>query len=220
MLNIVSLKKQHFPLHNLKIQHMPAAVPNSKPRLSSDRLRELISPFMLNRDQHPLLVIGIRGYYLNTLGEANQNDRSIYDDALFIDSPFVTAAFNANTDPSTFRKGSGTGAAKGMACLRPGLWKAHQFGLHKGQYLALVQTKGAVTVVRDGSPDYEDTGMFGINIHRGGYNTTSSLGCQTIHPTQWDSFINLAKDQASRIWGQRWNKEVVPYILIDNKGQV
>ncbi|MCK7558716.1 hypothetical protein MKQ70_28485 [Chitinophaga sedimenti] len=75
-------------------------------------------------------------------------------------------------------------------------------------------------MVRDGSPDYEDTGMFGINIHRGGYNTTSSLGCQTIHPTQWDSFINLAKDQASRIWGQRWNKEVVPYILIDNKGQV
>lgn len=199
---------------------MPATVPNSRPRLSADRLKELIAPFMSDRTQHPLLVIGVRGYYLNTLGAAGANDRSIYDDALFIDSPFVTASFNANTDPSTFRKGRGTGSAKGMACLKPGLWKAHQFGLHKGKYLALVQTKGPVTVVRDGSPDYEDTGNFGINIHKGGLNTTSSLGCQTIHPSQWDSFINLAKDQASRIWGQRWNKEVVPYILIDNKGEI
>lgn len=194
---------------------MPIAVPSTKPRLSSTELRQRIASFALDRSQHPLVIIGIRGYYLNSLGAAGKNDRNIYDDALFIDSPQVTASFNANTDPSYARKGKGKGATKGMACLKPGLWKAHAFGLHRGKYLALIQTQGPVTVVRDGDPDYEDTGYFGINIHRGGYNSTNSEGCQTIYPPQWDSFINLAKDQAQRLFGDKWNKVTIPYVLLN-----
>lgn len=195
---------------------MPVALPNSKPRLSSQELKLSIAPFNIDLKRHPLIVIGIRGYYLNTMGVAKKNDRNIYDDALFILSDNVTASFNANTDPSFFRKGKGKGAGKGMASLKPGLWMAHKFGLHKGNYLALIQRLGEVTVIRDGDPDYEDKGYFGINIHKGGYNSTNAEGCQTIYPAQWDSFINLAKDQAVRFFGKQWDKTVIPYVLLEN----
>jgi lysozyme len=174
----------------------------------------------LDRAKYPLVIVGIRGYYLNTQGVAGKNDRGIYDDAIFIDSPNVTAAFNGNTDPSSFKTGAGTGDGKGMARLKAGLWLAHAFGYHRGKYLALTQTTGKVTVIRDGSPDYEDTGYFGINIHKGSYTSTSSLGCQTIHPSQWDSFITLAKDQAVRSHGNKWNKVTIPYILLENDGSI
>jgi hypothetical protein len=200
---------------------MPLQLPAAKPRLSSTKLHEFIQPYYINRQEYPLIIVGIRGYYLNTLGVQGQNDRGIYDDALFIDSPNVTASFNANNDPSVIRKGYGTSeGTKGMARLKTGLWKAHRFGYHRGLYLALVQRMGQVTVIRDGNPDYEDTGNFGINIHKGGYNTTSSEGCQTIHPDQWASFINLAKDQAVRFFQDKWDKVVIPYLLLENTGQI
>ena len=73
-----------------------------------------------------------------------------------------------------------------------------------------------MTVVRDGvTGDYADTGSFGINIHNGGWRTTSSLGCQTIHPSQWAGFIASAVDLAKRHHGERWNKVTIPYALIE-----
>lgn len=190
-------------------------MPKAAPRLSSTELRNRIAPFNIDRNKYPLVVIGIRGYYLNTMGEVGKNDRGIYDDAIFVETPAVTAAYNGNTDPSVIKKGSGKGARKGMAVLKPGVWYAHKFDLHNGKYLALCQRLGEVTVIRDGDPPYEDKGMFGINIHKGGYNTTSSLGCQTIHPLQWNSFVNLTRDQARRYFGDKWNKSVIPYVLFE-----
>jgi hypothetical protein len=194
---------------------MPTMIPDSKPRLSSDELHSLLQPFEIDRSLHPLVVVGIRGYYRNTMGAPHVNDRGIYDDALFIDSPSVTAAYNGNTDPSGYRKGHGAGESKGMATLKTGIWFVHRFDLHRGKYLALCQRAGEVSVTRDGEPPYEDTGMFGINIHKGGYNTTSSEGCQTIHPTQWESFIALATDQSKRFFGDKWKKTTVPYVLVE-----
>jgi lysozyme len=190
-------------------------VPNTAPRLSSTELKAKIAPYNIDRNQYPVLVIGIRGYYLDTMGEAGKNDRGIYDDAIFVETPAVTASYNGNTDPSIVRKGSGKGEGKGMAVLKPGVWYAHKFDLHNGKYLALCQRLGEVIVTRDGDPPYEDKGMFGINIHKGGYHTTSSLGCQTIHPVQWDSFINLVQDQAKRYYTDKWNKTIIPYVLIE-----
>jgi hypothetical protein len=207
-----------LPLKGSPVQEktMPVAVPDKTPRKSSTELRKMIASYAIDRTKYPVIVIGIRGYYLNMMGKVGVNDRNIYDDALFIDTPQVTAKYNANTDPSFFRRGTGKGPAKGMATLKPGLWMAHKFGLHNSKYLALVQRLGPVTVVRDGNPDYDDTGTdFGINIHRGSYNSTGSEGCQTIYPAQWDSFITLAKDQAIRYFGDQWNKVVIPYVLIE-----
>lgn len=197
---------------------MPLKVPNEKPRLTSDELQNLIAPFSIDRSLYPVLVIGIRGYYKNIMGAPSVNDRGIYDDAIFINTPQATVAFNGNTDPATYRKGYGTAEnTKGMASLNPGAWFVHKFDKHNGKYLALCQRAGAVTVTRDGTPPYQDTGKFGINIHKGGYNTTSSLGCQTIHPDQWESFINLVKDQIKRYFGEKWQSQIIPYVLIDNQ---
>ncbi|MBN8707223.1 MAG: hypothetical protein J0L62_15230 [Bacteroidetes bacterium] len=173
-------------------------LPSAKPRIFSSELHEKLSTFYLDRTQHPIIVFGIRGYYLKTMGDPFANDRGIYDDAIFLDSPQGTAAFNDNTDPSLFKKGKGAGREKGIVRLKPGFYFAHCLGLHKNKYLALIQRLGEVTVILDGEPDYEETGYFGINIHKGGYTTTTSLGCQTIHPDQWVSFISTVIDQSVR----------------------
>lgn len=190
-------------------------VPTAKPRMSYAEIAPKADALGLDRAKHPFFVAGIRGYYRDTMGVRGANDRGVYDDALFLVSPLAFASYNANTDPSRVRKGTGAGAAKGMAVLKPGLWRAHRFGLHGGKYLALVQTGGPVTVIRDGDPPYPDTGYFGINIHKGGYNTTSSLGCQTVYPSQWAAFIALAQDLARRHFGAAWNRTTIPYLLFE-----
>jgi len=193
-------------------------MPGSKPQLSQAGLAEKLKPFGLDRSKHPLVVVGIRGYYRDTMGAPGVNDRGMYDDALFIDAPDSFIAFNGNTDPSRFRPGEGfSEATKGIASLDPGPWIVHRFDIHNGKYLALCQRAGKVTVTRDGKKEnYKDTGEFGINIHRGSYHGTSSLGCQTIHPDQWDGFISLATDLARRYHGDKWKKVTIPYVLIEN----
>jgi lysozyme len=191
--------------------------PASKPKLTQADLATKLQSRAIDRTKYPLIVAGIRGYYRDTMGAPGVNDRGIYDDAIFIDSADSFASFNGNTDPSVFRPGEGTSeATKGIASLDPGAWFVHRFDLHNGNYLALCQRAGKVTVTRDGRREnYKDTGEFGINIHRGSYHGTSSLGCQTIHPDQWDSFINMATDLARRYHGTKWKQVVIPYVLME-----
>ena len=194
--------------------------PKSKPRLTRDECEVLMKLNGLNHpDVYPLSVVGIRGYYLDSMGVKGENDRGMYDDAFFLISPDSFASFNANVDPSRVRNGWGVGAQKGMASLKKGLYKAHTFGYHKNLYLALVQRRGVVTVIRDGTPPYSDTGYFGINIHKGPENSTGSLGCTTIPASQWGGFINLAKSEAIKIWGPNYYKKkpTIPFLLIDEK---
>ncbi|MES2924520.1 MAG: hypothetical protein V4819_23410 [Verrucomicrobiota bacterium] len=200
-----------------------AAVPASRPRISLADLAAKLAPYQIDRIKYPLVVVGIRGYYMDTMGQPGVNDRGMYDDAIFIHSPAGFAGYNGNTDPSKVRPGSGFNeGTKGMARLNPGAWYAHKIDYHgskvHGPYRAICQRLGKVTVTRDGKDgkDYEDTGAdFGINIHKGSYNGTSSAGCQTLHPDQWGSFIELAMDLAKRYYGAKWDKTVVPYILIE-----
>lgn len=161
-------------------------------------------------DPNVLTIVGIRG-------ADGSNEIGKYDDLIIAFSPTIYHEFKGNTDPSRARAGSGFGANKGMAHLVPGLYHAHVVGKHRGKYTALIQGRyspgGEVTVRRDGSPPYLDKGWFGINIHKGSYNSTSSLGCQTVHPDQWSTFINLVLRELTRL-GQK----VVPYLLHDNSG--
>ena len=154
----------------------------------------------------PVCLVGIRGYFRDTMGAVGKNDRGLYDDAIILVSPNVHAAFNANVDPA--RSGKNPKVGKGYASLKPGVWRYRmgKHGIRSGSpYKALVQA-APVTVARDGGND--ETGWFGINIHRGGITRTNSEGCQTLPPAQWPAFIALVDSELKRN-----NAKTVSYVL-------
>ena len=169
-------------------------------------------------DQSKVSIVAIRGYYLDSMGVAGRNDRRIYDDAMFIVHPNGIERFQANTDPNGYRKGRGTGSSKGMAMLKPGI---HRFGkgLHKGAQ-AFRQCE-RFTVIRDGDPPYPDTGWHAINLHSGGYTSTSSLGCQTVPKATWQRFkrtvYDLLDECQNPVRKNDWDERVrsFDYVLIE-----
>jgi lysozyme len=177
-------------------------IPKSRPQQSKEKsLAMVIRAGIEDR----VVLIGIRGYYSETF-QPSGNQRSVYDDAIILLSPSVHASFNANTDPSIFKKG--------IAVLKTGVhrYRKGNHGISKpgGGYPALrpANAKEQLPVTRDGEGDSMGTA---INIHKGGYSTTSSLGCQTIYPSQWDGFINLVYSEMSR-----YNQKTIPYLLVEN----
>ncbi|SRR5260370_18063208 len=191
---------------------MAEVTPPKRPMQSlKDSVRRLSNAKVSIKNKAALL--GIRGYYPE-MRVSGKNARKVYDDAIFIVSRNAHASFNANTDPS----GEGWNAAinKPYATLKPGVWRFVQ-GWHKkgkpGGHKALRQPeKYPFTVIRDaakGKPSYEETGYFAINLHRGGEWSTSSWGCQTIVPSQWDAFINLVDSEMNR-YGQKF----IEYLLV------
>jgi lysozyme len=189
---------------------MGAAIPKDRPKMTrEDVLKEMSAYPQLNG--YPVKVLGIRGYYKKTMGNPLKNDRGIYDDAMFIVSPTMFAAFNANTDPSIDRTG--------IAVLTAPQIVLYQVGIHgisgNNPRQAFRQASFGISVTRDNRPGvFKDSkeSPFWINIHDGGNNTTSSEGCQTIPKTQWQSFNEMLKDQLSKN-GQR----LFPYLLIEYK---
>lgn len=154
----------------------------------------------------PVFLVGIRGYYLDTMGKPNQNDRGIYDDAIILVSPSAYLTCNANCDPSAFRPG--------IATLKPGVhwFTKGRHGLSKGpgkSYPAFRpdNREEKLPVTRDGQKG--DAWGIAINIHKGGYNTTSSAGCQTVYPDQWLAFQTLAYAEMDRHKQAR-----IPYVLL------
>lgn len=183
-------------------------IPNSVPQMKQDAVRTILARKGIDRKKYPVCVLAVRGYYLDTMGEKGKNDRGIYDDACFIDSPTIFVSVNWNTDPSSYRKGTGTGSNKGMASLKPGVWE-YKIGPHKGKSPACRQAAN-VTVIRDGkNGDYEDTGDFAINHHWGSLFGTSSAGCQTAPPKQWPSYINPLVAEL-----KRYDQKTFKYVLI------
>jgi len=101
---------------------------------------------------------------------------------------------------------------------------SHAIGLHQGKYEALKQC-GPVTVYRDYTKDgiYQtdktETGVFGINIHKAGVDSTRvddwSHGCQVFkRVADFNEFMLLAK-KAATFHGNRFT-----YTLIESKDLV
>jgi lysozyme len=151
-----------------------------------------------------MLVVGIRGYYRDLHGVPGVNDRGIYDDAAFVIGPETFAAFNANTDPSRFR----TGVASLLAGCHPYKPGRHGISRADGGYPAFrpATRNEELPVKRDGELEVPSSRPgVAINIHRGARNNTSSLGCQTIHPDQWEAFYAIARSEMKKAgFGRFW----------------
>ena len=163
-------------------------MPAGKPQITRKDLIAKLKGTFPQFKESDIYWVGIRGYYKQTMGDPGLNDRAIYDDAIFIVTKDEFIAYNGNCDPRIF--------SPGIANLKPGIWPVYRFDKHRGAYIALCQRSGPVTVKRDGRSD--DTGMFGINIHRGGSFGTGSAGCQTIPPSQWEDFITTSMKLAKK----------------------
>lgn len=177
-----------------------ALLPPARPMLSRAVVERRIARYGIT---DAVYVYAVRGYYADTLGVPGKNDRGIYDDAAFIVSPTAYAAFNANTDPSVFRPG--------IASLCPGIhrYRPGRHGISRGAGYPAFRpaTPGEqLPVERDGVVNPRPG--VAINIHRGAERTTSSEGCQTIPPAQWDAFHALLSTEL-----KRHGQATFPYIL-------
>ena len=137
-------------------------------------------------------------YNLNIIGIRNASNSvtNKFDDVIvveYIDMYGVKSReiFAATTDPGITSMTKPV-SYKGCAILVPGQYRGcYQLGKHKGKYEALVQRK-PVKVYRDNNHDetYDynpisiDEGVFGINIHKAGLESTVinnwSAGCQVV----------------------------------------
>lgn len=186
-------------------------LPNSgRPKMTkADVLKEMSS--FPELEDYQVKVLGIRGYYKQSMGDPKKNDRGIYDDAMFVVGPDFFAAYNANVDPST--------AKFGIASLVAPQIIYYKVGMHgisgSNPRQAFRQNSFGIRVLRDGKPgEYKDSSAspFWINIHDGGFTTTSSEGCQTLLKEQWPAFNESLKDQLTRAGQTRF-----PYLLIEYK---
>lgn len=135
------------------------------------------------------------------------------DDLLLIDGwSGPVRQFNGNTDPSRFGA-SPMGNGKDEARLEPGNWffirghhnalprcfrqpdaaQAAAAGLLKS-FRDPVRSVGHFTVRRmhSATEGKLDTGLFNVNLHPGGNHGTSSAGCQTMPPAQYDEMRDAA----------------------------
>lgn len=197
---------------------MSAPIPSSKPQAGKTKV---LAAAKAAWDKHrpgkilpELFVVAVRAYYRDTMGKSGANDVGMYDDAFFIVCPNGMSAWNGNTDPS--RYGWNPNADGYMARLRCGVWNFIRLKHHWSRpdgYMAFGQGDNDVTVDRikaDGSVNNSITGTFGINLHRGGINGTSSEGCLTVPKEQWDAF-NAMLTKAIKAQGGG----IFPLILID-----
>lgn len=177
--------------------------PASTPKAALAQVEKIIKRHKVS---DAVVLVGVRGYYMDSMGKPGVNDRGIYDDALFIVSPTHFSAWNGNTDPSIHRHG--------IASLVPGVhrYRRGNHGISKpgGGYPAFrPATPGEqLPVTRDGVVDPRPG--VAINIHRGGRATTSSEGCQTIPPAQWPAFYSTLDAEM-----KRHKVATFPYILVE-----
>jgi len=164
-----------------------------------------------------------KGFDVNIVGIRNMapGDKvtNIFDDWITISykegGEWKSFCWNATTDPG--KKGvMQYSNKKGVARLIPGQYRGvYRVDKHQGKYDALCQRLGNVSVWRDNNKDLKfdnmivDTGMFGINIHKAGQDSTWvenwSEGCSVFKRVKdFDVFMSICK-KAAKIHGNKFS---------------
>ena len=171
----------------------------------------------------------VKPYQLNVVGLRSKNtNANSFDDEIHVfyrteKGDWNYHSYKATTDPGTFWLNNPS-YTQGTAILAQGQYKdAYAIGLHRGKYEALRQVK-PVTVIRDYNRDSlldfnngtQQTGVFGINIHRAESDGTTkyidkySAGCQVFQNAgDFNQFMDLCERHKS-LYGNTFT-----YTLID-----
>ena len=148
-------------------------------------------------------------HLIGTRSQANEKNK--FDDLIYVINGPMMNVYTCTTNPGTYWLKNLLNP-KGAAVLKPGQYvDSWKLGLHQGKYKALVQAK-PITVFRDADKDdlaeetrVEDTGMFGINIHRANPNAISSIidkwsaGCQVLNnPEQFNALLKTCEESGKK----------------------
>ena len=189
-------------------------------------IRTLLLLMKLNRyniydKPYQLNIVGVR----NNTATPNKFDDILY--AFWKDDKdkWEGAFYTITTDPGTFWLKNPMNKL-GAAILKNGQYiDAYKIGLHRGEYKALIEQK-PVTVIRDYDRNAvldfnngkQETGNFGINIHRAGSKGTTinvdkwSAGCQVFENAEdFAKFLVLA-EKHSGLYGNNFT-----YTLVDER---
>ena len=174
-------------------------------------------------------------YRLNIWGfRANTEKPNSFDDELHVFTNVAKTGkpnwaylvFKITTDPGTYWLQNPMNP-KGTAILKAGQYKdVYRIDKHRGKYYALCQRNGKVTVVRDYDRDAvldfyngrEQTGMFGINIHRARKTGETykidrySAGCQVFKNANDFNFFMKMCEVHRKLYGNKFT-----YTLIDKR---
>lgn len=172
-----------------------------------------------------------KGFDVNIVGIRNNNP-SVADKVTNVFDDFLTISYKeggvwkfhswpATTDPGT-RAVREFSNPRGVARLLPNQYRrTYKIDKHQGKYDALCQRLNNVTVYRDKNKNmvFEEnstqTGMFGINIHKSGRDSTWvenwSEGCQVFkRSADFDAFMVICR-KAAKIHGNSFT-----YTLIES----
>ena len=172
-------------------------------------------------------------YNLNIIGIRNNNRvPNSFDDFIVVmwkyKGKWSFNKYEATTDPGLYYLNHPL-SPEGTAILEEGQYlHCYCLGLHQGKYKALVQFM-PVTVIRDFNKDNyldflagrEETGLFGINIHRANLTGRTininqwSAGCQVIADSiRFNDFISLC-EKAEKYWGKTFTYTLINLNDID-----
>lgn len=154
-------------------------------------------------------------YNLNIIGVRSNTNKRVtnkFDDVLVViyrdnNDVVVHKCFDITTKPGLYYMNNPTNG-KGTGILVPNQYRGcWEIGFHQGKYKALCQRK-PVTVYRDNNrdsvydlePNHTDTGIFGVNIHKAGTNSTQvdkwSAACQVFaNSSDFATFMKLCDNQ-------------------------
>lgn len=173
--------------------------------LTKEKLESVITKKGYKWYQNELNIIGIRN---SAPGNTVTN---LFDDKITVTyrvgDKWVVKEWEATTDPgkkAMLEHGNPKGVARLVAGQYVHCWN---IGKHKGKYDALKQI-AEVTITRDKDKDMVfdgttiDKGVFGINIHKAGTNSTFvenwSEGCQVFKKeADFDEFMNICRNNGS-----------------------